>query len=276
MRAVGDRGAAGTPKPRQGKAAVGVDQIGSCGLQLGRIDMLDIDAAKSFGGGDVRRVTRGLSGTEVAAIAEDRENIALFRVGKLGIRAGWWPKMTGVAGPACAVFENIEQMPFTHAAVDFRFEGIQSFRLSFAERLFEMGLPGIVDRQFGIVWKAVVNPGCRLGELSLQPGDERHTFLRYAGGTAIVRQTRQAIRPGQELGTIVVEVFGAQDIEIARLQGIRQVDEDADLERSSIGKTATGAAFDNKALPALGRPETVVIMDSQNASMWTGGWVMLP
>ena len=52
VRAVRDRSVAGTPKPRQGKAVIGIDQISRCGFQLGCINMLSIDAAKSLGGGD--------------------------------------------------------------------------------------------------------------------------------------------------------------------------------------------------------------------------------
>ncbi|MDM7852300.1 hypothetical protein QUF18_14850 [Pseudochrobactrum kiredjianiae] len=68
---------------------------------------------------------------------------------------------------------------------------------------------------------------------------------------AIVRQARQAIRPWQKLGTIVIENFGAHDVETTRLQGIRQMGEDAVLECSSRSKATVGAAFDDKALPSL-------------------------
>ncbi|WP_093190829.1 hypothetical protein [Pseudovibrio sp. Tun.PSC04-5.I4] len=95
-------------------------------------------------------VTRGLPGTKVAAIAEDRENIALFRVGRFWTRARWRSKMTGVAGLARGIFKNIEQMPFTHTAVNLFFKGTQPFRLRFTKCLFGMGLPGGGKRQIAL------------------------------------------------------------------------------------------------------------------------------
>ncbi|WP_093190832.1 hypothetical protein [Pseudovibrio sp. Tun.PSC04-5.I4] len=87
----------------------------------------------------------------------------------------------------------------------------------------------------------------------MQSGYKRRASFRHADGAAIVLQSRQAIRPGQELGTIIVKAFGTHDVEIARLQGSRQVDKKADLESPPIDKVTAGAAFDNKVLPALGR-----------------------
>src|ERR1035438_6082346 len=102
MSAVGDRRAAGAPELWQGKACVGVDQIGCCCFEFCCIYVLSIDSTQRLGGSDARGVARGLTRAEVAAVAEHREDIALFCTSKFGIRAGGWPKVAGVAGPACA------------------------------------------------------------------------------------------------------------------------------------------------------------------------------
>src|SRR3954451_12741146 len=126
MGAIGNCHPAGAPEPWQGKACKGVDQIGRCGFEFWCVDMLSVDPAGGLGGSDAWGMSGGLAGSEIAAVAEHCENIALFGPGKFGVCVGGWPEVASVAGPACAVFDNVEQVPFRDASVDFRLESGQA------------------------------------------------------------------------------------------------------------------------------------------------------
>src|SRR3954468_20578773 len=110
MGAIGNCHPAGAPEPWQGKACKGVDQIGRCGFEFWCVDMLSVDPPQRLGGSDARGMSGGLAGSEIAAVAEHCENIALFWPGKFGVCAGGWPEVASVAGPACAVFDKVEQV----------------------------------------------------------------------------------------------------------------------------------------------------------------------
>ena len=85
MGSIGDSDLSLPPKARQLKAGILVDHVLECGLQLGGIDMLGIDAPHRLPVNRGRGMTRRLAGTQVASIAENREEIALGGVRELGI-----------------------------------------------------------------------------------------------------------------------------------------------------------------------------------------------
>ena len=109
-----------------------------------------------------------------------------------------------------------------------------------------------VDAQFTVARESGINLGRRLRQFVLQRGGEVLAACRDAEGGAVGGQPLLALRPGEELSTVVGKVLGADDVDIAGLQGIRQMDEDADLKRPSIEGTRSGSAFADKALPSLG------------------------
>jgi hypothetical protein len=76
--------------------------------------VLRIDAAQHLRRGDFRGMASRLRRPEIAAVAEDGEEISLGRIGKLGVGARGWAEMAGVAGPVLSVFENVEQMTLRH------------------------------------------------------------------------------------------------------------------------------------------------------------------
>ena len=78
---------------------------------------------------DLGGVSGGLIRTEIAAIAEHGENVALDGLREFRIGAGWWSEVASVAGPMLSMLENIEEMPLRHAGADFLLELRQPFGL---------------------------------------------------------------------------------------------------------------------------------------------------
>src|SRR4051794_15703091 len=176
MGAIGNCHPAGAPEPWQGKACKGVDQIGRCGFEFWCVDMLSVDPPQRLGGSDARGMSGGLAGSEIAAVAEHCENIALFWPGKFGVCAGGWPEVASVAGPACAVFDNVEQVPFRHASVDFRLESGQAGGLGSGG----LGSRGVGSRGGGGRGGGVRVGGGRWGGV-LRWGGPRFRGLRLGG-----------------------------------------------------------------------------------------------
>src|SRR5271169_1002349 len=81
--------------------------------------------------------------------------------------------------------------------------------------------------------------------------DHRRFLTTNPGDYAVGRQSWFAFRPRQELSSVVSEFLGTHDVAIARLQSISEVDEDADLKRTSVKNTRLRSAFGDKVLPAL-------------------------
>ncbi|MEF2559436.1 hypothetical protein VQ044_25435, partial [Aurantimonas sp. C2-5-R2] len=77
--------------------------------------MLGIDATQRLLGDEFGRMAGGLAGSEIAAIAEDGEDVAAHGLRQLRIGTGRRPKMTCVAGPVLGIFEDIEEMALGHA-----------------------------------------------------------------------------------------------------------------------------------------------------------------
>src|SRR5271157_2369244 len=195
MGTIGDCYPAGTPEFWQGKAGIGVDQVGYCRFEFWRVDVLNIDPAQRLGGSDAGGVTSGLAGSEIAAVAKHGEDISLFCSGKFCVYAGGRPEVARVASPACAVFENVEQMPFWHANVNFSFESGQVFRLGSGRLLLQMGNAIGIDGQLGVGREAGIDFGGKRRQPLLQSGDEFFPSLRHSESAAVSRQTRLACCP---------------------------------------------------------------------------------
>ena len=85
--AVGDGGASAAPVPWQREPGLLVDDVHHRRVQLGPGDMLDIDPAHRLRRRHSWRVPGGLAGAEVAAIAEDGEQVTLDGLCELGVGA---------------------------------------------------------------------------------------------------------------------------------------------------------------------------------------------
>ncbi len=160
--------------------------------------------------------------------------------------------MPGVVRPVLGMFEDVEKMAFRHAVADFLLELHQPFRLAGGWQLLQMWCAVRVDAQFTVARESGINLGRRLRQFVLQRGGEVLAACRNAEGGAIGGQPPLALRPGEELSTVVGKVLGADDVDIAGLHGICQIDEDANFERPSIEGTRAGSTFADKALPTLG------------------------
>jgi hypothetical protein len=110
-----------------------------------------------------------------------------------------------------------------------------------------------IDGQLGVGRKAGIDFGGDRRQLLLQLGDERFPGLRHSESDAIRRQTRLACGPRQELGPVVAEILGAGDVDIPGLQGIGQMDKDADLKRTPAENDGGCPSLDHEALPSLRR-----------------------
>ena len=108
-----------------------------------------------------------------------------------------------------------------------------------------------IDAQFAVGRKSCVDLGSKACQFRLQRDSEIHAALGDAKSYAVGRQSWFAFRPRQELSSVVSEFLGAHDVAIARLQSISEVDEDADLKRTSVKNTRLRSAFGDKVLPAL-------------------------
>ena len=141
-----------------------------------------------------------------------------------------------------------------------------------------------VDAQLGVGREAGIDLGGNRRQFVFQRGGEVLAAFRDAERGAVGGQPRLALRPGQKLGAVVGEILGADDVEIAGLQGVGQVDEDADLERAPVESDRSGSALGDKALPALGGKAEIdvvrhfiaarVAMPAHDRQAHPAGWVL--
>jgi hypothetical protein len=206
--------------PRQVEADILADHVDHRSLQLVGIDVLSIDPTQCLRCGDLGGVASGLVGAEIAAVAEDGEQIALDRLGELRIGAGGRAEVTGEAGPVVGILKDVEEMTLRHPGADFLLEFPQPLRLIGRRQLLQVRRPIPINAQLGVGCKASVEFRRRCGKFALQRGSKVLTVLRYAERGTIGCQTRLAFPPGEELGTVVGKAFGADHIEIAGLQSI--------------------------------------------------------
>ena len=213
--------------------------------------MLGIDPTQRLRRGDLGGMTGGLAGAEIAAIAEHREQIALDGPGELRIGAGGRSEVPGIAGPVFGIFEDVEEVAFRHPGADFLLERRQPLGLIPSCQLLQVKRSIRVDAQLGVGRKRGIDLGGNRRQLLLQRSGEVLAAFGYAERRAIGRQPLLAFRPREELGPVIGEILRAHHIEIASLQGISQVDEDADFERTPIENNRFRPTFDDKILPAL-------------------------
>jgi hypothetical protein len=155
-----------------------------------------------------------------------------------------------VAGPACTVFENIEQVPFRHAGVNFHLEGGQAFGRGSGRLLLQMGNTLGVDGQLGVGRKARIDLGGDRRQLLLQLGDEFLPRPRHSESVAVSGQARLACRPRQELVPVVAEVLRASNVDISGLQGVGQMDKNTNLKCPPAENSGEHPALDDEVLPS--------------------------
>ena len=84
------------PVPRQREPGVLADNVHHRRFQLGPGDMLGVDPAQRLRRGDIGSVPGGLTRTEIAPVAEHREQVTLDGLRELWIGTGCRPKVAGV------------------------------------------------------------------------------------------------------------------------------------------------------------------------------------
>jgi len=99
MSPIGDGRMPVSPVTWQGEACELVDDVSHRGLQLVGVDMLSVEPSQHLCRDALWSVTRGLVWAEVAAIAEDGEEVAQHGLSELRIGAGRRSEVTRVSGP---------------------------------------------------------------------------------------------------------------------------------------------------------------------------------
>ena len=251
VRAVGDRGAAAAPMPRQREAGILADHVDHRRFQLVGVDVLGVDPAQRLRGGDLGGVTGGLVGAEIAAVAEHGEQVALDGLGELRIGAGGRPEVAGVARPVLGMLEDVEQVAFRHAGADFLLEFRQPLGLVACRQLLQVGRSVRVDAQLAVGRKAGVDLGGERRQFVLQGRGEVLAALRDAERGAVGRQPRLAFRPGQQLGPVVGEIPPRRRHRDRRPARRRQDGRRRRPRARADQKRQVRPALDDKALPAL-------------------------
>jgi hypothetical protein len=159
--------------------------------------------------------------------------------------------VAGVARPVLGMLENIKEMPLRHPCTDFLLEIGQPFGLDARRQLLQVGCSVFIDVGFTVGRKSCVNLGSEARQFGLERGGKIHTALGNAESCTVGRQSWFAVRPRQELGSVIGEFLGAHDIAITGLQSISEVDEDADLKRTPVKNTRLRSAPSDEVLPAL-------------------------
>ncbi len=173
--------------------------------------------------------------------------------------------MAGVTGPVLGMLEDVEEMTLRHAGADFLLELGQPGGLLRGRQLLQVRCSIGIAAELGVGRETGVDRGGQRRQLGLQRGGEILAPFGNAEGGAVGRQPCLAVCPGQELGAIVGKSFCADDVEVAGLQGVGQVDEHADFERAPVESAGPGPSLGDKALPALGREAEVDVVQHRVA-----------
>src|SRR3954462_858383 len=166
--------------------------------------------------------------------------------------------MPGVTGPVFGMLENVQEVTLRHARTELLLEGRQSGWLGGCCDLPEMRRSVVGYTEFGVVGQAGVDGGGHGGKIGLQHGREILTSFGDAEGRAVGGKPALTLGPRQELGSVVREVLGADDVEIAVLQSICQVDEDANFQRTPVDGDLRPAP-DHETSPALRREAEIKV-----------------
>lgn len=153
--------------------------------------------------------------------------------------------------PGGSVPENIEQVALAHAGLHFHLERRQPLGRGISLEFLQMRHAVSVNGQLGVGRKADVYR--RRGRCQFLP-QLRDKLLSGFGkieGFTIMCQPRFAIRPGQELRSVIIEGIGANDEEITGLQGSSQMNENTNLECATVHHDTISAALCHEVLPAL-------------------------
>jgi hypothetical protein len=121
-----------------------------------------------------------------------------------------------------------------HADTDFVFKLRQPGGLLRRRQLLQVRCPVGIDAQLGVGREPGIDRGCQRRQFGFQRGGEILAPFGNTESGAVSRQPCLAFCPRQKLRAIVGEVFCPDDIEVAGLERVGQVDEHADLERASV------------------------------------------
>nr|WP_143536973.1 hypothetical protein [Rubricoccus marinus] len=184
---------------------------------------------------DVARsgVPRELGRSEPGPIPEHGEQVPPLGGDELRVVPRRRAEVASEARPCGRVLEHVEQVPFGYPRAERLLERVGPLGHELGRHPLEVGLPGRIDGQLGVVGEGSVVPLGRDCELVTEPDNElggrRGQFERFA----VRRQPDLALIPGQELLAVVSEGLGAGDEEVARTEGVGNVAEHGHFEFAS-------------------------------------------
>ena len=180
VRAVGDRCATAAPMPGQREAGILVDHIDHRRLQLVGVDVLRVDPAQRLRRRDLGGVAGGLIGTEIAAVAEHGEDIALDGLCELRIGRRMVVRSGECSAAQCSACLRISRR--CRSGIRARISCSNSASPSgwIARRqLLQVGRSVFVDAQFAVGRKSRIDLG---GEpSSIRPSARRRNPRRARG-----------------------------------------------------------------------------------------------
>ncbi len=143
---------------------------------------------------------------------------------------------TEVPGPAQPVFgigERLQDTDRDHACLEQALEECRAVISVAGAEPFDDGF-AIHDLDVLVVREGAVGAGGRCGKAVLQGSDEGGGIGRHAGLLGVAGDLALVLLPGDELVAVVAVLFAARDAQVARLQLVDHLGEQADLEVAPV------------------------------------------
>src|ERR671932_786834 len=170
--AVGCSGATAAPDLRQIAAVVGIDKVLYRGLELSDADVAAVGKRQLVRSRQALHVASCLSWAQIAAVREDREDVALDRIGELRLGTGQWPKVPRPARPLADGGEHVENVAFWHAFQKRSLKCLSRCRWLPASPTLEHRLALLGDDDIAVSRETCVNPFGGVGQPALEPSHE--------------------------------------------------------------------------------------------------------
>ena len=234
--------------PVQADLGVSVDDGNDRVVQLllgdvALVDEGDLTTVEIFHG------TRGLRWAETAAIAERGGEVTLTRTVELGVETRERAEVPGPTEPVFGIGERLQDADGRHALFEQPLQALGALRF-FGAQAFYDGLAAN-DLDVLILGKGPIDCGRGFGKLGFQTGDECLRVRRDAGLFGVGGDIALIFLPRDELVTVIAIFLAARDAEVAGLEFVDHLREQADLEVASVDLDRPGLACH---LPGQQRP----------------------
>jgi hypothetical protein len=184
---------------------------------------------------------RGLVRAKATAVAKGGGKVALAWAVELGLEARDRAEVPGPAQPVLGVGEGFQDADRRHVHLEQTFqEGRAVGRLLRAQPLHYGFATNNLDVL--VLWEGPVGCGGGRGEASLQGGDERAGVGGHASLLGVALDVALVFLPGYELVAVVTVLVAAGNAEVAGLQLVDHLGEQANLEMAPVHLDGCGLA----------------------------------